>query len=250
MTEVVKGKNVIITGANRGIGFALLEKYAMNGCNVWACIRKENQEFEQKAKEMESKFGVWIKIICFDLMNEEEIKSGMQEIVKEKEPIDILINNAGINSFSLFQMTRLCDAKDIFQVDYFAPYQIMQFVLRKMTKQKQGCIINMASIAALDSHAGDSIYGAAKAALITTSKGIAAEVGGLGDIRINSVAPGPTETDMIKINLEKIGGKIVSNSAKERLATTKEIADVVFFLTTDEARFINGEVIRVDGGKK
>lgn len=173
----------------------------------------------------------------------------MKQIIAEKKDIDILVNNAGVNMYNLFQMTKIADAKRLFEIDYFAPFQIMQFVLKRMTKQKSGCIINLSSIAALDAHSGDAVYGSAKAALLTLSKAIATEVGHLG-IRVNVVAPGPVETEMIKNNISKIGNQIVSNSIMGRLATTEEIANVVYYLSSDEASFINGQVIRVDGGIK
>lgn len=242
-------KNVVITGSNRGIGMSILEKYAENACNIWACTRKKNLEFEFKIKELEERYNVWIKPIYFDLNNSDEIEKAMKSILEEKLPIDVLINNAGINSYSLFQMTNIVDARNLFEVDFFAPYLIMQFVLKKMIRQKSGSIINVASIAALDAHSGDSVYGAAKAALLTMSKSIACEVGKY-NIRVNVVAPGPTDSDMIKINREKIGESLVQNSIMGRLGKKEEIANVIYFLSSDESSFINGQVIRVDGGIK
>lgn len=242
-------KNILLTGANRGIGMSILEKYAKNSCNIWACARSENSEFENKIKELEQRYNIWIKPVYFDLKNTDEVKRTMKNILAEKLPIDILINNAGINSYSLFQMTNIEEAREIFEINYFAPYIIMQFVLKKMMKQKSGNIINVSSIAALDAHAGDSVYGASKAALLTMSKVIACEVGRY-NIRVNVVAPGPTDTDMIKKNKDKVGDSILQNSIMGRMAKKEEIADVIFYLSSEESSFINGQVIRVDGGIK
>ncbi len=242
-------KNIIVTGANRGIGRAIVEKFALNKCNIWACARTRNNDFERYIQKLAEQNNIWIKPIYFDLIDQDAIKEAMKQIIAEKKDIDILVNNAGVNMYNLFQMTKIADAKRLFEIDYFAPFQIMQFVLKRMTKQKSGCIINLSSIAALDAHSGDAVYGSAKAALLTLSKAIATEVGHLG-IRVNVVAPGPVETEMIKNNISKIGNQMVSNSIMGRLATTEEIANVVYYLSSDEASFINGQVIRVDGGIK
>lgn len=242
-------KNVIVTGANRGIGKAIVEKFAKMKCNIWACARQKNDDFEQYLNELSEQNGVWIKPIYFELADSEAVKTGIMQILSEKINIDVLVNNAGVNMYNLFQMTRIQDAKKLFEIDYFAPFQIMQLILKRMTKQRFGCIINISSIAALDAHAGDAVYGSAKSALLTLSKAVAAEVGTMG-IRVNVVAPGPVETDMIKMNMDKIGDKVVSNSILGRLAKSSEIADVVYYLSSDEASFVNGQVIRVDGGIK
>lgn len=242
-------KNVIITGANRGIGKSIVEKFASRKCNIWACAREKNDEFEDYLANLSKKYNIWIKPVYFELTDQEAIKTEIKKIISEKLNVDVLINNAGINMYSLFQMTRISDARELFEIDYFAPFQIMQLVLKKMTKQKSGNIINISSIAALDAHSGDAVYGSAKSALLTLSRALAAEVGTFG-IRVNVVAPGPVETDMIKENISKIGEQVTSNSIMGRLAKTEEIADVVYYLSSDEASFINGQVVRIDGGIK
>lgn len=242
-------KNIIITGANRGIGKATVEKFASKKCNIWACARKKDENFENYLEELSYKNNIWIKPIYFELSDPESIELGIKKIIDDKCNIDVLVNNAGINIYNIFQMTRIEDAKKVFQIDYFAPFQIMQIVLKRMTKQKSGAIINISSVAALDTHAGDSVYGSAKSALITLSRAVATEVGRYG-IKVNVVAPGPVETEMIRKNMDKVGSTIFSNSIMERLAKPEEIADVIYYLSSEEAAFINGQVIKVDGGKK
>mgnify|MGYP004605912979 CR=1 FL=1 len=242
-------KNIINTGANRGIGKATVEKFASKQCNIWACARKKDENFENYLEELSYKNNIWIKPIYFELSDPESIELGIKQIIDDKCNIDVLVNNAGINIYNIFQMTRIEDAKKVFQIDYFAPFQIMQIVLKRMTKQKSGAIINISSVAALDTHAGDSVYGSAKSALITLSRAVATEVGRYG-IKVNVVAPGPVETEMIRKNMDKVGSTIFSNSIMERLAKPEEIADVIYYLSSEEAAFINGQVIKVDGGKK
>lgn len=243
--------NVIITGANRGIGRALLSKYASNGWNIWACIRKENKKLEEILIDIQSTYHVWIKPIYFDLKDGDQIKHGMKEIFSSKQSIDALVNNAAVGNYDLFQRVSVDQARDIFEINFFAPYQIMQYVLRKMVNQKSGSIINVSSIASLDANQGDSIYGASKAAMNILTKDIAAEMGQFG-IRINAVAPGPVDTDLLKsIYIPKLRKEsVVENSAFSRLGTTDEIANLIYFLSTDQSSFINGEIIRIDGGRK
>lgn len=240
-------KNIIVTGANRGIGRELVKELANRGNNIWACIRKENQEFDDYVNRIAEENSVWIKVIAFDLQSDEEIKTAIKAIISEGLSIDGLVNNAGINHYGLVAMTTIQEAKKIFQIDYFAPLLISQLVLRKMSRQKSGVIVNVASIAGLDSHAGDGIYGSAKAALISLTRVLSTEVAKIG-IRVNGVAPGPTDTEMIAQHIEKLGEDVVSSSAMGRLATKAEIVNVIIFLLSEQSSFVNGQVIRVDGG--
>ena len=243
--------NVIITGSNRGIGRAVLEKFAANKWNIWAHARVKNTEFEAYVSRLASENHIWIKPVYFQLGDEEQIKKGVKEIFSDKEEIHALINNAGIGHYETFQRTSVQKAKELFDINFFAPYLISQLVLRKMILQKGGAIVNMSSIAAMDVNEGDSVYGAAKAALNLWTKDFAAEVGRFG-IRVNSVAPGPVDTELLKDNhLKKLTpSSITEKSAMGRIADVREVANIVYFLSTNEASYINGEVIRVDGGRK
>lgn len=243
--------NVIITGSNRGIGKAILEKFAGNGWNIWAHVRQKNETFESELLQLAEKNNIWIKPVYFELGDEAQIKEGMKEIFADKKEIDAVVNNAGIGNYEIFQRTSLQKAKELFEINFFAPYHIMQLVLRKMILQKRGVIINMSSVASMDVTGGESVYGATKAALSILTKDVAAEVGKLG-IRVNAVAPGATETDFIeKGYLTKFPKSfILDRMSMGRMAMVQDIANVVYFLSTDDASFINGEIIRVDGGRK
>ena len=239
--------NVIITGCNRGIGLAILKKFTSMGWNVWACVRCERKEFSEMIEEITRNTGVWIKPIYFDMTDDAQIKAGMKEIFKDKEPIHALINNAGIGYYELFQRTPVTHARELFDINFFAPFQIMQYVLRKMQHQGFGSIVNMSSIASYWVNKGDGIYGASKAAISILTKDVAAEYGEC-NIRINAVAPGPTSTDMMD-KYAKVGDAIYKNIAMNRLAKVDEIANAVYFLASEEASFINGEILTVDGGR-
>ena len=246
--KVLSGKNAVITGARRGIGRVILELFARNGANIWACIRKEDKAFEDEMTVMSEKYDVRISPVFFDLSDEESVKKGIQSIIKDKKPIDILINNAGISYGSLATMTSLGTLREVFQVNYFAQIQIMQLVLRVMMKQKNGVIVNMASIGGIETAPGYLAYGSSKAALIHATKTISHEVGSYG-IRVNAVAPGLTETDMGNYKNDEEIQKILDRSSMHRKAEPEEIAETVLFLASDKASFITGQVIIADGGR-
>ena len=159
------GKNAVITGANRGIGQAMVREFARAGYNIWACARKASPEFEQGLQEIAQQCGVNIKPIYFDLSNETQIKSGIKEILSEKKPIDLLINNAGILFGGNFNMTTTNQLREIFQINVISQILIMQLVSRSMIRSKQGCIVNMCSVIGMDTAPGMLAYGSSKVAM-------------------------------------------------------------------------------------
>lgn len=246
--KLLQGKNVIITGARKGIGRVILELFAKNGANIWACIRKEDVQFNKDIEELTNQNGVWIKPICFDLTDENSVNQGILRILKEKIPVDVLMNNAGVSFGGLLTMTPLSTLKDVFQVNYFAQIQIMQLVLRVMMRQKSGCIVNMASIGGIEVAPGYLAYGSSKAALIYATKSVSHEVGQY-NIRVNAIAPGLTETDMGNFKSEEEILKILDRSSLHRKADPSEIANCALFLASDQSSFITGQVLIADGGR-
>ncbi len=242
------GKNVIITGARRGIGRRVLELFARNGADIWACIRTENESFVAEIDSLAAKNNVLIKPVYFDLADEASVKSGIQSIIKEKKTIDILVNNAGISYGGLGVMTPISALHEVFQINYFAQIQIMQMVLRVMMKQKKGTIINMSSIGGIETAPGYLAYGSSKAALIHATKTLSREVGQYG-IRINAIAPGLTETEMGNVKSEEEIQKILDRSSLHRKADPLEIAECVMFLASERSSFITGQVMIADGGR-
>lgn len=246
--RLLEKKNIIITGAMRGIGKTILELFAENGANIWACDRIQDDAFESDLREIAEKNQIWIKPIYFDLSNEEAIKNGIQQIIKDKVQIDTLVNNAGIAFGALFTMTPLHKLKDVFQINYFAQVQIMQLVLRVMMRQKNGCIVNMASIGGIETAPGYLAYGSSKAALIYATKSVSHEVGQYG-IRVNAIAPGLVKTDMGAYKSQEEIDKILDRSSLHRKADPSEIASCALFLASDQSSFITGQVLIADGGR-
>ena len=244
----LNGKNVIITGAARGIGRTILELFVENGANVWACGRGGNEEFENDIRVLSEKYNVWIKPVYFDLSDESAVKTGVQQIIKEKKSIDVLVNNAGMAHGGLFTMTSIDKLREVFQINYFAQIQIMQMVLRMMMRQKSGSIINMASIGGIETAPGYLAYGSSKAALIYATKSCSHEVGQYG-IRVNAIAPGLVETDMGSYKSDEEVQKIIDRSSLHRKADPVEIANCALFLASEKSSFITGQTLIADGGR-
>jgi len=140
--ELLKNKNAIITGANRGIGLETLKVFAKNGSNIWACIRNPNNDFFELCRKLEIETGTSIKPVIFDLKNRDQIKSAVKEIKQSKKNIDILVNNAGKIFTALFQMTSVKNFEDTFDINFFSQMIFTQFISRQMVKQRFGNIIN------------------------------------------------------------------------------------------------------------
>lgn len=242
-------QNVIITGANRGIGSALVNAFAKNGDNIWACIRKENSEFTKQIDKLQKENHVWIKQVYVELTDEQSIKSAFKEIIAEKKRIDVLVNCAGVVHMDLFQMSRMSQIRNVFEVNLFALMQICQLVLRVMVRQKAGKIINIASTAEHEAFIGNSIYGASKSAVVAFTRSLASEVARNG-ISVNAIAPGLTDTDMGSVVESKNPAESMARIAIGRKLTPSEVADVVVAMTDDKMRMVNGQVIAVNGGEK
>lgn len=240
--------NVIITGSNRGIGKAMVETFAASGANIWACARKLTPEHESWLKETAEKNNVFIKPVYFELTDKDAINNGIKSVIDDGLPIDVLVNNAGISTVGLLNMSKVEDIEDIFAVNYFAMLRIIQRVSKRMARQKKGVIINMASLAGIEPQAGKIAYGSSKAAIILMTQCLAKELGPLG-IRVNAIAPGPIETEMIHQYSDDLLKKLASESSLKRLGKPEEIARVALFLASDNASYINGEIIKVDGGR-
>lgn len=240
--------NAIITGSNRGIGKAMVEAFAAAGYNVWACARKSTPEHEAWLNDTASRYGVWIKPVYFEMSDTDSVNNGIKQILDENQTIDVLVNNAGISTVGLLSMSKVEDIRKLFEVNYFAMLQIIQKVSKKMARQKKGAIINMGSIAGIEPQPGKIAYGSSKAAVMMMTKCLAKELGPMG-IRVNSIAPGPIETEMIHQYNDEMLAKLASESALRRLGKREEIAQVALFLASEQASYINGEIIKVDGGR-
>ena len=246
---LLKGKNVIITGCNRGIGRKMLDAFISEGANVWACMRSQNDDLEKEFTLLADNNQVWIRPVYFDLSDEESIKLGMRQIISSKDRIDVLVNNAGMPHSGLLAMTPMRDIKKLMDVNFIAPLLIIQQISRIMIRQGSGNIINVASIGGIETREGFMAYGSSKAALIWATKSVSKELAH-HNIRVNGIAPGLVETRMgIDIHTQKQIDETVELASMRRLGQPEEIAQVALFLASDMSSFITGQVISADGGR-
>ena len=245
---LIQNKTAVITGCNRGIGKKILEVFSANGATIFACVRNVSEEFKTFTNEMEKKFNNKIIPIQFDLNDEDQVKKAASNILSSNSPIDILVNNAATIYTALFQMTSIKKLKETFETDFFSQTIFTQYILKSMIKKKSGSILYISSSSALDGNEGRSAYSSAKAAIIAQAKALSREVG-MYNIRVNAIAPGLTDTDMMKENTPKeIVNEVTSKTSLRRIANPQEIANAALFLSSDLSSYITGQVIRVDGG--
>ena len=242
-------KVVCVTGADGGIGKEITKKFAVEGATLILTSIAETPAFNEYVEGLKKDYQVEVFPFCFDLSDEEAIKDGLKAIKALKLKISVLINNAGMPHLAIVPFTKMADVKKVFQVNYFAQFQITQGLLGSMVKDGSGVILNAASIAGIDGDPGNAVYGATKASMILFTKVLSKELAPQG-IRVNAVAPGLTSTPFADAMGDKAKASMEQISSMGRLATPIEIANTYYFLASDEASFINGQVIRVDGGVK
>ena len=246
--SLLKNKNAVVTGCNSGIGKEIVRVFAENGANIWACVREESVTFSKYINNLEQKHSVSINPVYFDLTEEEQIKTGVKTIKETKEPVDILINNAGAIFTALFQMTSMDKLKEMFEINYFSQMLLTQYISRIMMRQKSGSIINISSSAAIEGNEGRTGYASAKAAMISSTKVLAKELAPY-NIRVNAVAPGLTQTEMMESSTPEDALKETLNRiCMKRVGQPEEIANSVLFLASDLSSYMTSQVLRVDGG--
>jgi len=236
-------KVALVTGASKGIGQAISVELAKSGYRI-VVNYKSDEKGALTTLEMVRKEGSDGNIMQFDVSNFDETQRAVDDILKQNGSIDALVNNAGITADGLFIMMPRKDWEAVINTSLSGFYNVTKPVLEKMIRLKRGAIVSIASVAGLLGNRGQANYSAAKAGLIGASRSVASEVARLG-IRVNVVAPGLIETDMIKdAPLENIKAII----PMARIGKPQEVARVVRFLCSDDASYVTGQVISVNGG--
>ena len=243
---MLKGKNAIITGASRGIGREIALTLAENGANIVINYRNYNNEIEALVKDIEAK-GVKIVTVKCDVSNFEEVENLISEAKEKLGSIDILVNNAGITKDGLLMRMKQEDFESVLDVNLKGVFNTTILITPIMMKQRTGKIINISSVVGLVGNAGQCNYAASKAGVIGFSKSIARELAPRG-VNINVVAPGYIDTDMTNGLSDKVKESILQTIPMKKMGSTKDVANLVLFLSSGLSDYITGQVINVDGG--
>lgn len=241
-----KNKTIFITGGSRGIGKEVALKFAENGYNIVTNYVSDKTDVEGLKKEFEEK-GIKSLIIKADVTNSDEIESLAKKAIEEFEGIDVLVNNAGITKDNLLMRMSEEEFSKVIDVNLKGTYIVTKIVSRYMMKKRQGSIINLSSVVGVVGNAGQCNYSASKAGIIGFTKSIAKELASR-NIRANAVAPGFIETDMTAVLGDNLKENIYNQIPLKRMGKAKEVANLVYFLGTEESSYITGQVISVDGG--
>ena len=238
---------VFITGSNRGLGLMLLKQFATLGYDIVAHSRKKYESFEEECRKVAKENGISIKHIYFELSDKLQMQNTLEMFEQSEVPVDVLINNAGINVMKPLMYTEYEDLEESFKVNYFAPVMIAKTIGTLMMRQGSGTIVNVTSMGSLGHQPGGAIYDASKAALNQFTITAAQELAPLG-IRVNGVACGPINTEMFTSMPEKVQSKLIKTTALKRAAEPEEIINMIVYLSTDKSSYVTGQILRVDGG--
>ena len=241
-----EGKVAIITGAGRGIGKAIAERLASEGADVVICD-VDKEAAERAAEEIRSKYSVKAIAISADVANEGDVNSMVEETIKNFGRVDFLINNAGITRDSLLLRMSEEEWDKVIAVDLKSVFLCTRAVIRHMMRQKFGRIVNISSVIGLRGNVGQANYASAKAGIIGFTKSAARELAGR-NITVNAVAPGYIQTEMTERLPQEVKEEMLKQVPLGRPGLPEDVAGVVAFLCSEDASYITGEIIRVDGG--
>jgi 3-oxoacyl-[acyl-carrier protein] reductase len=239
------GRVAFITGASQGIGRACALALAEGGATVALAARNE-EKLGEVAKEIESKGGQ-AAVFRMDVSNQDEIKAAIKNAIERLGKIDILVNNAGVTRDNLFMRMKRADWDSVLETNLTGPFLCAQAVIAPMMKQRWGRIINITSVFGQTGQAGQTNYAASKAGLIGLTMATAREVASRG-ITVNAVSPGYIETAMTETLSDELKSKVSETIPLGRPGTDMEVAHAVKFLASEEASYITGQVLKVNGG--
>lgn len=242
-------KVVLITGAAKGIGASIARKMASLHCNVVINYLTSERDAVSLQKELQDKYEVEVFAIRADVSKEEEVKEMVEKVLEHFSKIDVLINNAALCQDNYFYEKTSLEFQNVIATNLIGPFLTSKYVGEHMLEQKSGVIVNISSTNGIDTMETYSMdYDASKAGVISLTKNYAKALAPY--VRVNAIAPGWTKTDAV---LEMNPNYLKEEEKKillARFAKPEEIANVVAFLASDDANYINGTIIRVDGGLK
>ncbi|MCV3387114.1 3-oxoacyl-ACP reductase FabG [Campylobacter sp. IFREMER_LSEM_CL2256] len=240
------GKNVLITGASKGIGAAIAKELASHGLKVWINYRSK-PELADALKEEIEKSGGTAAVIKFDASIEEEFTSAIATIVESDGELSYLVNNAGITNDKLALRMSMDDFSSVINANLNSSFLGCREALKTMSKKRFGAVVNIASIVGEMGNAGQTNYSASKGGMIALTKSFAKE-GAARNIRYNCITPGFIKSDMTEVLSDEIKQNYINNIPLKRFADASEVAQVVAFLLSDHSSYITGEILKVNGG--
>ncbi len=240
------GKTAVVTGGSRGLGRAVCLELAAGGANVVLCYAGNETAANETAAACESLGARALAVRC-DVADSAQVKALMDEALQAFGRIDILVNNAGITRDGLLMMMKEDDFDAVINTNLKGAFLCMKAVARQMMKQRYGRIVNLSSVVGLRGNAGQVNYAASKAGVIGMTKSLAKELASRG-VTVNAVAPGFMETDMTAAMPEAARTATLAAIPMGRMGAAEDVAKTVAFLASEEAGYITGQVIAVDGG--
>jgi 3-oxoacyl-[acyl-carrier protein] reductase len=240
-------RNVIVTGASRGLGLCISRRLATAGYRVAAIARKETDQLRTAAEEATGAARGSIEFLPFDLSSTGDIPQLARTIRKNFGPVYGLVNNAAAGYDGALAIMHNSQIEQMVRLNTLSPIILSKYVVRSMMADGGGRIVNVASIIGFTGYTGLSVYAATKASLIGFTRSLAREVGPRG-VNVNAVAPGFLDTDMTEKLGEEQRQQIARRSALRRLATVEDVADAVEFFLSDKSKSITGTVLTVDAG--
>ena len=239
-------KVAFITGGSRGIGKQVALKFAKNGYNIVINYVSDNTDIKGLQEEFE-KENVELLLVKADVTKKEEIQNLVKTAIEKFGYIDVLVNNAGITRDGLLMRMKEEDFDKVIEINLKGTFLVTKEVIPYMMKKREGSIINISSVVGVVGNAGQSNYAASKAGIIGFTKSVAKELASR-NIRANCVAPGFIKTDMTDVLSEEVKENIHNQIPLKRMGEPEEVANLVYFLGSEESKYITGQVVHVDGG--
>lgn len=240
-------KVVLVTGASSGIGKATAIEYAKNKDNVVITYHQNKDAAIEIEEDIKNRYQVETIVVKLDIQNEGSIKECVERVINKFERIDILVNNVGIAIDTTYEDKTKENFMKILEINIVGTFLMCKYVSPYMLKQKKGSIINVSSTNGIDTTYVESLdYDASKSAIISLSKNLSKQYAPY--IRVNTICPGWVDTPMNKELDEEFKQKEIDKILLKRFANPEEIAKVIYFISSDEASYINNSIIRVDGG--